>query len=111
MADKLTSRKLWIAIGGSAAGVASIVSGLVIPNEKATLALTIVGACLTGVSVVAYQFAEAYVDGQSAKSKTEAVVTTTNVNANTSSTQTVEKIINKDAQPVIPDSIKIGGSE
>lgn len=87
---KLNSRKFWLAIGGSAAGVASIVGGIVVPDERATLGLTITGAILTAVSVVAYEFAEAYTDGASLKSNT------VNVTASTTSAATVEKLITKD---------------
>lgn len=100
MSNKLTSRKFWLAIGGSAAGIATLVTGLSIPDDRWTLALTIVGAILTAVSIVAYEFAEAFVDGKAAASETLAI------NANTTSASTVEKLLNtKDEQ------IKIGGTD
>lgn len=88
--EKLTSRKLWLAIGGSAAGIGSIVSGIVIDNETITIALTIVGAILAAVSIVAYNFAEAYVDAASVSSNT------TQITASTTSAQTVEKLLAKE---------------
>lgn len=97
---KLTSRKFWMAVGGSAAGIATLVTGLSIPDDRWTLALTIIGACLTAISIVAYNFAEAYVDGKAAASETLAI------NANTTSASTVEKLI-ADKEPVI----KIGGTD
>lgn len=106
---KLSSRKFWLAVGGSAAGVASIVSGLVIPDESATLALTIVGAVLMAVSVVAYNFAEAYVDGQNAKStmtvNQNTINSSTELKATTANTSVADKLI-----PVVSaEDTKIGG--
>lgn len=89
---KLTSRKFWLALGGAASGVAGVVSGMTFANEGAMVALTIMGAILTSTSIVAYCFAEAYVDGQSAAANT----TATNVNANTTSAATVDKIVFKE---------------
>ncbi len=75
MGSKLTSRKFWMAVGGGAAGAASVISGLVVPNEKAQTALVITGGILMAASVVAYNIAEALVDGKA-------------VAANTTSTET-----------------------
>ena len=104
---KLSSLKFWMAVGGSATGIASIVSGIAIPSEKATLALTIVGAVLMAVSVVAYNFAEAYVDGKSAESNVTVTETTnsTAVSASTTSANTVDKLLAKE-----PEELKVGGT-
>lgn len=91
--SKLTSRKFWLAVGGSAAGVASIVSGIAIPDETATVALTIVGAILTSVSVVAYNFAEAYVDGKSVESDQKYTEITTNLTTDTLSKASADKLV------------------
>lgn len=95
--NKLTSRKFWLAVGGSAAGVGTLVAGITIPNETATLVLSIVGVCLTAVSIVAYNFAEAYVDAKAA----ESYRTEVSIIADTPST--VDKML-------ADDDVKIGGT-
>lgn len=113
--NKLTSRKFWLAIGGSAAGIATLISGFAVPDPGITLGLSIAGLALTAVSIVAYNFAEAYVDGKAAEANGEAVITTyassTNVNANTTSAQTVERIIGKDTAQGPYETVKVGGTD
>ena len=95
---KLTSRKFWLAVGGSAAGIGTLIAGITIPNETATLALSILGICLTAVSIVAYNFAEAYVDGKA--------VDTVNIDLVTEDVAEAAKLILS-----TDDYTKIGGSE
>lgn len=66
MGNKLTSRKFWIAVGGAAAGVGTLVAGINAQTELGTMILSIVGPCLAAISIIAYCFSEAYVDGKAA---------------------------------------------
>ena len=67
---KLTSRKFWLAVGGSATGIGTLIAGITTTNETLSIALSIIGVCLAAVSIVAYNFAEAYVDAKAAQSET-----------------------------------------
>ncbi len=58
---KLTSRKLWVAVAGFAAGLIVIFGG---SNETAE---TISGAILSGASVIGYIFGEGLTDAASMK--------------------------------------------
>ena len=113
---KLSSRKFWLALGGSAAGVGTLITGISIPNETATIVLSIVGVCLTAVSIVAYNFAEAYVDAKAAQSSqtlvTETVTTSTAVNATTSSATTADKVLAATkGMDKMDETIKVGGTD
>lgn len=105
MSNKLTSRKFWLAVGGSATGIGTLIAGITTADETATLVLSIVGVCLTAISIVAYNFAEAFVDGKAAAQ----IKTEVNVIADTPNT--VDKLIT-DASVKLPDmdEIKIGGT-
>lgn len=103
--NKLTSRKFWLAVAAFCASVGASVAGFA--DDNTTIAG--IGLFCSIFSAAVYAAAESYVDGKSLSSKTEAVVTTTNVNANTTSAQTVERLIAKDTQS--DTNIKIGGTE
>lgn len=80
MLDKLMSRKLWLAIAATIASIAAGLSGIADPNVCAVLVVA---------STAIYTFCEAYVDGQSAKASTSAVV----VEAKTGDRDTVQAFL------------------
>lgn len=115
MNEKLTKYQLWLAIGGSCAGVGTLITGLIgtvaVPNENWTFALTIIGLVLSSVSIVAYQFASAYEKGQAAKANQ------TNLNIDIPSSKLTQDdvaalISNAASTPVVTvDEIKAEGTE
>ncbi len=92
MKNKLSSRKFLLAVGGSATGIATMISGISVPNEKAMVACTVIGGVMTAVSIVAYNFAEAYVDGKAAGANT--TNTSTQIKADTIGSGATERVIN-----------------
>lgn len=95
---KLTSRKFWLALGGSATGVGTLIAGITTTNETLSIALSIIGVCLAAVSIVAYNFAEAYVDAKAASSET------VDVQVVADNPSSVKHLIDL-------DPVKIGGTE
>lgn len=114
MASKLSSRKLWVCIGIAATGIGStiagIVTGVTIPNETLSLALTICGMALTGIGGVAYEISEAVVD--SARAEADSKETITQVSATSSSKETVDAVlIPKPPTEAAEPPISAGGTE
>ena len=86
--EKFTSRKFLLSTAAFLAAFCTGVTG-VFPAEW----------CAVGMALSAgiYAASEAYVDGQSAKATQVISTTNKNVNANTDSTTTANKIINAEA--------------
>lgn len=97
--NKLTSRKFWLAIGGSASGIATLIAGVTATNETLALVLSIAGICLTALSIIAYEFAEAMADTAGASSVqsmiTETVTTQNTVTAEAKNAQTFNEMTGK----------------
>lgn len=75
--QKLTSRKLWVAVAG-------FISGLVLAFKgSAELAETISGCVMAGASVIAYIVGEGLTDAAHAKTTSEAKEETTEPEAKT----------------------------
>lgn len=88
MANKLTSRKFWVAVAAALGSIGTGITGLVIGD----LDLTKTGAFLLVLSGGIYAFCEAYVDGKSLSANT----TTTSLSANTTDKAIVAKALNGD---------------
>lgn len=96
MGTKLTSRKFWLAVAAFLASLGTSITGFATDEPVVTW----VGIICTTISAAIYAASEAYVDGKAAAANITTTASTTNVNATTTSTQAVEKIINKDTQPI-----------
>lgn len=88
MANKLTSRKFWLAVAAALGSIGTSITGLVIGD----LDLTKWGAVLLVMSGGIYAFCEAYVDGKSLSANT----TTTSLSANTTDKAIVAKALGGD---------------
>lgn len=86
MANKLMSRKFWVAVAAALGSIGTGITGLVIGD----LDLTKLGASLLVLSGGIYAFCEAYVDGKSLSANT----TTTSLSANTNDKAIVAKALN-----------------
>lgn len=86
MANKLMSRKFWIAVAAALGSIGTGVTGLVIGDYD----LTKLGATLLVLSGGIYAFCEAYVDGKGLAANT----TTTSLSANTTDKAIVAKALN-----------------
>lgn len=84
MANKLTSRKFWVAVAAALGSIGTGITGLVIGD----LDLTKTGAFLLVLSGGIYAFCEAYVDGKSVGSTT----VTTQITASTSGDTTARVV-------------------
>lgn len=89
MANKLMSRKFWVAVAAALGSIGTGITGLVIGD----LDLTKLGASLLVLSGGIYAFCEAYVDGKSLSANT----TTTSLSANTTDKAIVAKALNGEA--------------
>ena len=89
--SKFLSRKFLISVAAFLAAFCAGVTG-VLPSEWCTVGM----AASAGI----YAASEAYVDGQSAKATQVISTTNKNVNANTDSTTTANKIINAEVKEV-----------
>ncbi len=86
MANKLMSRKFWVAVAAALGSIGTGITGLVIGD----LDLTKLGASLLVLSGGIYAFCEAYVDGKSLSANT----TTTSLSASTNDKAIVAKALN-----------------
>ena len=112
MAQKLMSRKFWMAAAAFLASLGTGLAGFFAGNET----LTAIGGVCCVLSAAIYAGCEAYVDGKAAESnqtiteKQEVVETTTTqstaLNASTTNAATVDKLI---ASPTV-DDLKVGGT-
>lgn len=87
MINKLASRKFWLAIAAFLASFAAGVTGIADP--------TICAVCMA-LSAGIYAACEAYVDGAAAKANQ--TIATTNITANATSREVVEKAFLPDAK-------------
>ncbi|MEG0015732.1 MAG: hypothetical protein RSB04_11795 [Gordonibacter sp.] len=85
---KITSRKFLLALAAGLASIGGSIAGIATDNT----ALTTTGLVCTMISAAIYAAAEAYVDGQSARSQQtiNQIVTTKQVSATTSDKATVQ---------------------
>lgn len=100
MAEKLKSRKFWMAVAAFLASIGSSIAGFVTNNEI----LAGIGIACTVVSAAIYAAAEAYVDGKAAESETISVI------ANSTSKDIVEQAV-LGSGLVVSETIKNPNSE
>ncbi len=83
MAEKLQSRKFWIAVAAFLASVGGSIAGFAIDNQV----IVGIGITSTVVSAAIYAAAEAYVDAANVKSSTVSIT------ASTTAKDVVEKVL------------------
>lgn len=88
-AQKLSSRKFWVAVAAALASIGTSIGGLVTANPS----VAEFGVICLIVSQAIYSFCEAYVDAASAKSETK----TTTISAATTSAATVAALTGTDS--------------
>lgn len=105
-AEKLTSRKFWVAVAAFLGSIATTIGGLTTDNE----AVAITGIICGAASAAIYAACEAYTDGKRAEANTTVteITETKTVSASSNSKETVDKLL---APPVEPEPIKAGGTD